>query len=124
MPRIAKKVATGRIASMADWNVTVRPASSLPSPGLLGSPACPDGPPGDNTIRVMTSVTAWTRRGFQRGLLGLLAGAFASPRPGRATAPTPAADWPVYRHDVALTGVSPGRGRIATPRVLWVHYLG
>ena len=24
----------------------------------------------------------------------------------------PATDWPVYRHDVALSGVSPGKGRI------------
>src|SRR5438105_11489240 len=72
----------------------------------------------------MTPMTAWTRRGLLRGFFGALAGAGAWPRFGRATAPTPPADWPVYRHDVALTGVSPGRGRIATPRILWEHYLG
>src|SRR5439155_11531336 len=62
--------------------------------------------------------------GLLRGLFGMLAGAVARPRFGGAAAPTPPADWPVYRHDVALTGVSPGRGRIVTPRVLWEHYLG
>lgn len=33
-------------------------------------------------------------------------------------------DWPVYRHDVALTGTSPGRGKIVQPEVLWEYYLG
>jgi outer membrane protein assembly factor BamB len=33
-------------------------------------------------------------------------------------------DWPVYRHDVALTGVSPGKGRIVTPNVQWEYDLG
>src|SRR5947199_6279199 len=72
----------------------------------------------------MTSDAAWTRRGFLRRLFDMLAGAVARPRFGQAIAPTPSADWPVYRHDLALTGVSPGRGRIATPRILWEHYLG
>ncbi|HEX4588473.1 MAG TPA: FG-GAP-like repeat-containing protein [Gemmataceae bacterium] len=43
---------------------------------------------------------------------------------GRAIARTATPDWPVYRHDVALTGVSLGRGKITTPRVLWDYYLG
>ncbi len=33
-------------------------------------------------------------------------------------------DWPVYRHDVALSGVSPGIGRIIKPEILWEYYLG
>jgi hypothetical protein len=33
-------------------------------------------------------------------------------------------DWPVYRHDVALSGVSPGKGRIVTPEIKWEYYLG
>ena len=33
-------------------------------------------------------------------------------------------DWPVYRHDVALTGVSPGKGRINKPEIKWEYYLG
>src|SRR5436190_18300270 len=33
-------------------------------------------------------------------------------------------DWPVYRHDVALSGVSPGKGKIAKPSVNWEYYLG
>lgn len=33
-------------------------------------------------------------------------------------------DWPVYRHDVALSGVSPGKGRITKPEVKWEFYLG
>jgi outer membrane protein assembly factor BamB len=33
-------------------------------------------------------------------------------------------DWPVYRHDVALSGVSPAKGRIVTPDVKWEYYLG
>jgi hypothetical protein len=37
---------------------------------------------------------------------------------------SPADDWPVYRHDVALSGVSPGKGRIVTPEVKWDYYLG
>jgi outer membrane protein assembly factor BamB len=72
----------------------------------------------------MTSDTAWTRRGFLRRLFDTLAGAVARPQFGQAIAPAAAADWPMYRHDVALTGVSPGRGRIATPRVVWEYYLG
>jgi len=72
----------------------------------------------------MTPLTAWTRRGFLRCLFGTLAEEVARPRFGHAMALAPAPDWPVYRHDVALTGVSLGRGRIATPRVLWEHYLG
>src|SRR5262245_3704465 len=36
----------------------------------------------------------------------------------------PANDWPVYRHDVALSGVSPGKGRIVTPEIKWEYYLG
>ncbi len=33
-------------------------------------------------------------------------------------------DWPVYRHDAALTSVSPGKGAITKPAVKWEHYLG
>ena len=33
-------------------------------------------------------------------------------------------DWPVYRHDAALTGVSPGQGRIRKPEIKWEYYLG
>jgi hypothetical protein len=33
-------------------------------------------------------------------------------------------DWPVYRHDVALSGVSLGKGHIVTPEIKWEHYLG
>ena len=33
-------------------------------------------------------------------------------------------DWPVYRHDAALTGVSPGKGRILRPEIKWEFYLG
>src|SRR5687767_11060550 len=33
-------------------------------------------------------------------------------------------DWPLYRHDVALTGVSHGKGRILTPEIKWEYYLG
>jgi len=33
-------------------------------------------------------------------------------------------DWPVYRHDAALTGVSPGQGRIHKPEIKWEYYLG
>jgi len=33
-------------------------------------------------------------------------------------------EWPVYRHDVALSGVSPGKGRIGTPEIKWEYYLG
>jgi hypothetical protein len=36
----------------------------------------------------------------------------------------PANDWPVYRHDVALSGVSPGKGGIKTPEIKWEYYLG
>ncbi len=36
----------------------------------------------------------------------------------------PTNDWPVYRHDVALTGVSPAKGKIVTPEVKWEYYLG
>jgi outer membrane protein assembly factor BamB len=64
-----------------------------------------------------------SRRGFLRRLFGTLAATVAWPRFGRAAAPA-TADWPVFRHDLALTGVSPGRGNIVTPRVLWEHYLG
>jgi outer membrane protein assembly factor BamB len=37
---------------------------------------------------------------------------------------SPANEWPVYRHDVALSGVSPGQGRIITPEIKWEYYLG
>ena len=33
-------------------------------------------------------------------------------------------DWPVYRHDVALSGVSPGKGNITVPEIKWEYYLG
>jgi outer membrane protein assembly factor BamB len=33
-------------------------------------------------------------------------------------------DWPLYRHDAALTGVSPGKGTITNPEVKWEYYLG
>src|SRR6266536_2827710 len=33
-------------------------------------------------------------------------------------------DWPVYRHDAALSGVSPGKGRIRKPEIKWEYYLG
>jgi hypothetical protein len=33
-------------------------------------------------------------------------------------------DWPVYRHDTALSGVSPGRGHITVPEIKWEYYLG
>jgi hypothetical protein len=33
-------------------------------------------------------------------------------------------DWPVYRHDVALSGVSAGKGNITVPEVKWEYYLG
>ena len=35
-------------------------------------------------------------------------------------------DWneAFYRHDVALSGVSPGKGRIVAPSVRWEHDLG
>jgi hypothetical protein len=34
------------------------------------------------------------------------------------------ADWPVYRHDAALSGVSLGKGNIAKPEVKMSYYLG
>ena len=34
------------------------------------------------------------------------------------------ADWPVYRHDVRLTGMTPAKGRISRPKVLAQYYLG
>ncbi|MDO8588844.1 MAG: PQQ-binding-like beta-propeller repeat protein [Armatimonadota bacterium] len=34
------------------------------------------------------------------------------------------ADWPVWRHDTALTGTSPGKGAISKPKVRWEYYLG
>src|SRR5262245_33150600 len=33
-------------------------------------------------------------------------------------------DWPLYRHDAALSGVSPGKGSITDPEVKWEYYLG
>ncbi|MDW8120917.1 MAG: hypothetical protein RMK62_01205, partial [Armatimonadota bacterium] len=33
-------------------------------------------------------------------------------------------DWKVYRHDLALSGVSSGRGNIVQPVVKWEYYLG
>src|SRR5438309_730427 len=33
-------------------------------------------------------------------------------------------DWPVYRHDAALSGVSPGKGHITKPEIKWEYYLG
>ncbi|MDW8367932.1 MAG: VCBS repeat-containing protein, partial [Abditibacteriales bacterium] len=33
-------------------------------------------------------------------------------------------DWRVYRHDVSLSGVSPGKGNIVTPHLKWEYYLG
>jgi outer membrane protein assembly factor BamB len=68
-------------------------------------------------------MTIATRRGFLGRLFGMLAVTFTRPKIARA-APPAATDWPLFRHDLALTGVSPGRGKIATPRVFWEHYLG
>jgi hypothetical protein len=34
------------------------------------------------------------------------------------------ADWPVYRHDLALTGTSRAKGKILKPEIKWEHYLG
>lgn len=34
------------------------------------------------------------------------------------------AEWPVYRHDVALSGVTLAKGKITSPEVLWEYYLG
>src|ERR1041384_5240755 len=52
----------------------------------------------------------------------------SAPRPAPGQNPKPGgtmvADWTVYRHDTALTGVSPGKGRILQPEVLWEYYLG
>src|SRR5713226_6697052 len=42
----------------------------------------------------------------------------------RDHAEKPPADWPVYRHDRALSGVSPGKGRLVAPRVRWEYFLG
>jgi|SRR6476646_2549007 len=39
-------------------------------------------------------------------------------------APVAADDWPVYRHDTALTGVSAGKGKIKKAAVMWEYYLG
>jgi outer membrane protein assembly factor BamB len=64
----------------------------------------------------------WTRRRFL-GQSIALTGTALWPTAVRS-APTPAADWPVYRHDLALTGVSPGLGKITTPAVHWEYYLG
>src|SRR5690349_13428901 len=33
-------------------------------------------------------------------------------------------DWPLYRHDTMLTGVSPGTGNITNPEIRWEYYLG
>src|SRR5438445_1451081 len=33
-------------------------------------------------------------------------------------------DWPVYRHDAALSGVSRGKGKITKPQIKWEYYLG
>ena len=33
-------------------------------------------------------------------------------------------DWPMYRHDAALSGVSPGKGNITKPEIKWEYYLG
>src|SRR3954451_23162543 len=34
------------------------------------------------------------------------------------------ADWPVYRHDSALTGTTKAKGKITSPKVKWEYYLG
>jgi outer membrane protein assembly factor BamB len=69
-------------------------------------------------------MTIPTRRSFLGRLMAAVAATFARPKIARAAGPTTGPDWPVFRHDLALTGVSPGRGKITTPRVLWEHYLG
>jgi len=33
-------------------------------------------------------------------------------------------DWPLYRHDARLTGVSQGSGNITVPEIKWEYYLG
>ncbi len=43
----------------------------------------------------------------------------------QSPAQTPAAsDWPVYRHDAALTSVTKAKGRIDTPQIYAEYYLG
>ena len=56
---------------------------------------------------------------IHRGLL-----AFLTLLAVKSVAGSLASDWPVYRHDVALSGVSPGKGQIAAPEIKWEHYLG
>lgn len=43
---------------------------------------------------------------------------------GTSAAAASSPDWPVYRHDEALSGVSPGSGRITQPEIKWEYYLG
>ncbi|MCI0333359.1 MAG: PQQ-binding-like beta-propeller repeat protein [Planctomycetes bacterium] len=67
----------------------------------------------------------------RRAILAAIAAAFLLPAPaGFAASPTgesngrAAADWPVYRHDTRLSGMSPGKGRITAPVVKWDYFLG
>lgn len=41
-----------------------------------------------------------------------------------ATVGAAGSDWPMYRHDTALSGVSMGKGMIVRPAVKWSYYLG
>ncbi len=45
-------------------------------------------------------------------------------QPIRADETLPATDWPVYRHDRALSGVTRAKGRITRPAILAEYYLG
>src|SRR5262245_2995269 len=68
-----------------------------------------------------------SRREFVQAAVGsataaLLADAAETPRPATFA---PGSDWPMYRHDPALSGVSPIKGGLAeAPRVAWTIDLG
>ena len=67
-----------------------------------------------------------TNRGVRRLLMGVLCAllTMAAVAVGGAPVAGPRADWPVYRHDTRLTGVTLAKGKITQPEVLWEHYLG
>jgi hypothetical protein len=43
---------------------------------------------------------------------------------GSGTAVGADADWPLFRHDLRLTGATPAKGAIRKPKILWSRYLG
>src|SRR5712692_10379078 len=76
-------------------------------------------PDGNHTIDRRSFLSSLALFGLEVAQRRLPAG-----RSMRAPAKAPPADWPVYRHDPALSGVSPGKGRLVAPRVRWEYFLG